>query len=273
MTDVAFKWRISESQAQSLVITLAKRGDHPYAARLKSVSDLEVRGFLADHGYNFYKVVDACRHYPRPAVPLFETGEGVPEQPDEVEMPQPSVIPQRGRGRLVGTGEGPGGIARTTYQGLFDLADRALLQTRNSLSGYQAFLAACSHGIGSLEAYLHYRAALWDPDQPEQALLYRPSEGPSLEYMIEVWVPRMTGRRLDLDQADLASYQRLRELQERQSEHSPTSAQGASLQEFAQRIDDFRGLAGILLQMHQHFDQQVPIQVIRAYFRPDTIVR
>ena len=268
---ITFDKRLPRRRAHEMVLMFAKHGNHYGKGKFRT--DAEVKRFLSQKGYDFNGVVENARDFFENAVPFFENFVGATFHFHvSSEGPSSAKASLIEKGEPVATIDTPGEIS-VAYQALFEHAVRCINRIpENPVSLYQEFLAACSAGISSIEAYMRHRADLWNREHPDDLLLDDKDHKISLEDQIDRWVPKMTGKRLDKSGSDWQGYRKIKSLRDNQAIHPKSGGLSMSLGDLAKSINDFCGIAGVLIQLHILFEEQIPRAIIRRYFHPDAKV-
>ncbi len=261
-----FKPKMSSRAAKEMILFFARHGDHGLKVRFRS--DADIKRALESRGYEFGQLVAECRGYKR-IVPLFENIIGSTAR--TIGSTTISSV-DRETGQVDLTVKGPGLLALYGYQATFENAVKARNRAVEK-SDYTEFLSTVTQGIASIEGYINYRAELWKKKNQEQ-LIDSHEMRVGFDTKIDDWLPRMAlGRKLDKTGKNWQHFRFLRHVRDDINIHPKISAHGISLADLAEQLNMFRtGIAGVLIQLHQLFEQPIPAVVIRSHYAPDVEV-
>lgn len=243
---------------------MAKYGNHVFTF----TTDDSVKNFFKQRGHEYDSLVNQVRNYSE-IIPLIENmigSFGTASAGLTV-----SRVDAFGNEDLTMTG--PGIITMFAYQSQFEDAQSNIEDSIKS-SNPQKFLTACASGMASVEGYLNFKAEEWNKRNPACPLIDSKDNPVKFEDKIDLWIPIMTnGRKLDKAIQTWEHFKRLRAVRDNIAIHPKKSGHSFSLYDLAELINCFRtGIAGLLLQLHQLFNDRVPSIVIRARFAPDAEV-
>lgn len=241
------KEKISRRASYNLIMMMAKRGNHymedHYHIHIRTDEDVK-RLFSGGTG-TFDQLVEFCRDYKNP-VPTVEN--------------------------ILGSLWVSGGTAiiTSTYRNLYETASQNLARAVEGVS-FSDLQSAVSSGIASIEAYINHRVEKWNSLNSSKQLVDTKNQKVSFDDKIERWIPAMTGGKgLDKSLRNWPDYKRLRGIRDNVTVHTKESSYTKSVHEIAEAIELFRtGIAGLLFQLHDLFDEKIPAIIIRDYFAPD----
>lgn len=244
------KEKISRKASYNLIMMMAKRSNH-YLEDFRKVSlqtDDDVKRFFSGGTGTFDQLVEFCRDYRQP-VPTVENILG-------------SLMVTGGRA-----------IITSTYRNLYETASENLRRAIENVS-YSDLQTAVTSGISSIEAYINYRVEKWNEQNPNDQLIDSRSQKVSFDDKIDEWIPKMTsGKRLNKSLEIWPNFKRLRGIRDNITVHAKESSYTRSVYEIAEAIDMFKtGVAGLLIQLHDLFNEKIPSIIIRDYFSPDVEV-
>ena len=262
-----FRERISRRSSHDMVLKMAKLSNH--GEKIQFATDASVKRFLKKHGADFKQIVEKCRTF-KENVPFFENLIGSTWTASE--GAKLSVIDKLD-GQTKSEVQGPGTLTVSTCWGHFEEALRARDRSVES-SSYSEYQNAVVAGIASIEAYINYRAEIWNKLNPSENLFDSPSNKVSFEDKIDNWVPKMAeGKKLDKSIRNWRDFKELRKIRDHVSIHPKPVSYGISFSDLAEKINMFRtGIAGILIQLHKLFKEPIPAKIIRSFFSPDVEV-
>ena len=259
-----FRTKISRRNAHDLIQLVAKNGNHYHGMRL--TSDADVKRAFQSSGYSYEQVVEDCRDF-KNRVPIFENllgstwtvGEGA--QLSRIDA-------ATGKEDLKVTG--PGTFTGAAYWGIFEQA-RHSLERAVELGSYADLQSAAASGIATIEAYITYRAEVWNSSHPDAKLIDSKDHKVSFDDKIDTWIPLMlNGTKLNKSGIEWAHYRQLRGIRDNVLIHSKQSGYSISFEDLAEAANKFRaGIAGLLVQLDLLFAEKVPSIIIRSSFLPD----
>ena len=234
-------------------MTMAKRSNHHlellHKLSLKTDTDVAefIRSFTGGNG-TLEAMVSHCRDYTQ-HVPIFENLLG---------------------SRLVMGGRE---IVTSAYRLLYEKASENLIRALDSVSFGDVQIAITS-GISSIDAYVSHRADKWNAVNPDELLIDSRDHKVSFDDKIDSWLPKMTGGlELDKSRQNWTHFKILRGIRDNVMIHAKDPSYERSAQEIAEAINMFRtGIAGLLIQLHDLFDEKIPSMIIYDSFAPDVEV-
>jgi hypothetical protein len=172
-------------------------------------------------------------------------------------------------GEPISSGKSPGVYSSEGYWASFEAAvaarDRSI--DERSLNEIQnAFVRGCS----SIEGYILMKSDMWNRRNPNDQLVDTREFKTSFDDKIERWIPKMSsGRKLDRSTNHWSDYKRVRGIRDHMTIHPKSPGVGATFDELAEMINLFRtGVAGFLIDLHDHFGDRIPATIIRARYAP-----
>ena len=261
MYKLQYKEKLSKSKARELIFAMAKHGNYINQFQFNFKTNDEVKAFFNRNGIDFDEAVEKCRS-PKNKVPLrfenlnpstwntegakvydvnFETGEETP------------VI------------EGDGTFTEAAYWTNFEESakafDRAVKET-----SFPEFKTAVTLAIASIEAYINYRAEIWNKQNQNGIVDYEIS----IEEKINRWIPKMTnGKRLDKSTEPWSTYKKLKRIRDDETIHIKKRYSNITFKELVKLMNKYKGLAHLLMSLHILFSDYVPSIIIRHTFLPE----
>ena len=230
-----------------MIMMMAKRGNHYIEDfyKVQLLTDDDVKRFFSGGTGTFDQLVEFCRDYRNP-VPTVENILG-------------SLMVVSGTA-----------IITSTYRNLYETASQNLNRAIENVS-YADLQSAVTSGISSIEAYINHRVEQWNGQNPDDQLSDSKSQKVSFDDKIGQWIPKMTGGRgLNKSLRNWPDFKRLRGIRDNVTVHAKESSYTKSVYEIAEAINMFRtGIAGLLIQLHDLFDEKIPSIIIRDYFAPE----
>jgi hypothetical protein len=263
-----FKDKRSPKQARNLILTLALHGDHGYQSKYYLGNEEGVKAFFRQHGYDFEVVVEQVRNR-QSWVPILDvrtfsslTLGGAPGSHAAIRGPGDKEI-------VTFKGE-TGHVVFSEYMDIFEHAveelNRSVERSNINSKMYRDFLSSVSDGIASLEAYINYRADLIGGPQFSDSK----QQKVSFDDKIDLWIPEITGRKLDKGGVNWNHFTQLRDLRDDFQAHPKAHVYGTPYTEICRRMNLFRtGVAGLLFDLHLALRSLVPSPVIHGYYLPD----
>lgn len=137
-------------------------------------------------------------------------------------------------------------------------------------ASYIDLQSAIVKGIASLEAFINARVDRWNKTHPEDQLLDSKQNKVSFDDKVDIWVPKLTGAKMDKGGRTWQHFLTLRAIRDDAAIHPKAVGFGISYAELAEKINLFRsGISGFLFELHLVFRVTVPRAVIRAVYAPD----
>ena len=247
------KEKISRKASYNLIMIMAKRGNNHIEIhhKVKLETDDDVAEFIKSYTGGrgtLEAMVDHCRDY-KQHVPIFENFVG-------------------SRWVMNGTE-----VFTSTYHHLYEKASENLNRAIDSVSFGDVQVAIAS-GTSSVEAYIAHRADKWNAANPNDLLVDSRNQKVSFDDKINLWIPKMaSGRKLDKSRENWTHFKLLRGIRDNVTVHPKDPSYTRSVYEIAAAINMFRtGIAGLLIQLHDLFDEKIPSMIIYDSFAPDVEV-
>ena len=175
---------------------------------------------------------------------------------------------RRETGATVVESAGPGEIVISSYQAAFEDAQKALDRAIESRSSASA-LEAVASGASALEAYLHHRIDLWCEAGEARDKLADEKKALRFDEKVADVVPMLCGGRPLKKARNWSDYKTLMRLRNNKKVHPKLVSYGVSLDDVADSLNLFRtGIVGLLVDLHIHFSEPVPVRIIRAQYAP-----
>ena len=248
------KSKLSRKQAYNLVMTMAMYSDYDanVSRGIPFSTEDEVREYFKAGGYDFDKVVEECRN-PQISIPLVENLVGstwLMIGDDKTET-----------------------IVTSNYEGAYETAEDHLERAIKATS-FSELESAIVRGIASIEAFINYRAGVWNERNPENQLVDSKQNKVSFDDKIDKWIPIMSGGgKLHKGDDHWRSFKRLLGIRDNLTIHSKSTSHTVTHSELADLINAFRsGIAGILIDLHVLCRTWVPASMIRGYYAPEVQV-
>jgi hypothetical protein len=120
--------------------------------------------------------------------------------------------------------------------------------------------------IASIEAYLNYKAELWNKENQNKITDYKIS----IEDKINRWIPIMTNKKqLDKSKEPWAAYKKLKKIRDDETIHIKKRYSNITYKELVKLMSKYKHLAHLLLTLHILFNDKVPSIIIRYTFLPE----
>lgn len=258
--------KISRKSSHEMILMFAKYGHNE---RNVFKSDADVKRYMEHQGLDFEKLVDLCRDF-KENVPYFENLVG---STWSISAGGKAAVVDKVSGEEKCVVEGPGTIALSTYWAHAETAYKARTDAVEA-SSFTVLQTAIISGIASIEAYMNYRAELWNKSNPKEMLVDSFKNKVSFDEKIDGWIPKMTGgTKLDKGTRNWMDFQELMKIRNNVSIHPKVSGMGTSFAELAKNANVLRtGIAGLLIQFHILFKERIPSVIIRLFFAPEAEV-
>lgn len=257
--------KISAKVAQELIVMMVNRGNHYNGIRGRTPDD--VKRIFESQGYDWQRLVEYCRLATN-NVPHFENLIGSTWKSNGASIS--SVDLQTGEETPVLSGSGE--YTQSVYWAQYEMAADALLRAIEKAS-YTEFQSAVVHGVASIEAYVNYRALEYNKRNSDNLLIDNKQHLVSLDKKIEEWIPRMCNGKLHRGGKEWEAFVRLRGIRDDQAIHPKAATYGITFSELASLINSYRlGIPGLLIQLHNLFNEPIPARIIRGRFMPEVEV-
>lgn len=249
------KWKEKRSRAQAreMVIMMAMYSNNLVNTQreVPLASEDEVVRIFTAKGYGFDQVVEECCERDS-AVPLFENILG-------------SVWYMSGD-------EGVETIITSNYQASFEVAVDHLDHAVSNWT-FGEIESAIVRGISSVESFLLYQSELWNELKQDDKLVDNRDNKVPMDDKFDIWVPKMTGRKIDKGTRNWQDFKRLRGIRDNLTVHPKSQHHSVTFQEMADLINIFRtGVAGFLIDLHFVFRHFIPSHIISARYATDVEV-
>ena len=262
-----FEDKRTRRATHDMILAMAKYGYRHQ--QHKFISDADVKRFFLSNGYFWDDLVDQCRK-PRAIVPVIENLLGSTWRVSGgVKAAIVSDAATENEKEIVSV-EGPGALTGSSYLQLFENAANNLDRCVES-ANFGDFQSCVSSGIASIDAYITHRALLYNSTHPYEILTDSSQNKVSQDIKIDEWIPKMTGdKKLDKSKANWQNFKRLRTVRDKLAIHVKQSAFCIGDQELCELLNLFSsGIAGLLIDLHLIFGEQIPCQIIRYSYLPD----
>jgi hypothetical protein len=255
--------RLTRRASHELIQAFARYGNHDKLENF--VSEAQVKRAFAINEIEYDELVEKCRD-PAHHVPFFENLIGSTW----------TVSPGSSVSRVnLNTGEednkvdGPGLYAPDGYWATYETAHGALERAANNLS-YGEALSALSSGIASIETFLRARVLEWNKNHPDDQLIDSRDTKVSFDDKIDLWIPKMTGRKLDKSGKRWQAFKVARAIRDDHAVHPKEAGHAVQFARLVEIINLFaNGIAGLLIDLHIHFKQKTPRIIIRDAYAPE----
>ncbi len=252
-----------------MILMMAKYGNH--GIRHKFVSDADVKRFFQLNCHRDWSdLVQTCR----------KTNELVPDVENLVGSSW--TVSGCGSRAAIVTGaateeeeeitalEGPGTLTTSTYLQLFENAVDNFSRCMER-AHFGDFQSSVSNGIASIDAYIGYRAWIYNSEQPSDSLVDSKKNKVSQDVKIDEWIPKMSsGKKLDKSRTNWRDFKTLRNVRDDLAIHVKQPAISTSYQRLCGLLNLFRsGIAGVLFDLHLLFAERIPSKIIRYAYLPD----
>lgn len=226
-------------------------------------TDADIKRYLQSLGYDFDDLVKRCM--------------------ENYNMPIPTENLLGSTWRLTGgtatsispTGKelfsvsGSGELTQKAYWGCYEESQKQLKECISDQS-YIKFQSALVLGIAAIEAYINYRAGIWNETHPNERLVDSKENKVSFDQKIDEWIPVMTNqKKLDKGNRNWQEFRYLRDIRDNTTIHMKQSGYGISYKDLADLINRYSyGISGILIQLHKLFNEMIPPIIIRNFYAP-----
>lgn len=253
--------------AHELVMTTVKYGNHYYDFKFEA--DADVKRVFKINGIEFQELVEECRNY-NSVIPFFENAIG--STFISLNDARMSIV-NLDTGQEDAVIDGPGEIAVSKYLSDYEKAHRHL---NNSIdkSSFDELQSAILWGITAIESYINHRIKIWNDLNPHDKLVDSKVNKISIDKKIDEWIPRISnGKYFIKGDKCWSDYIALRNFRDTEIIHAKTSGSGMSYAKMVENINIFKtGVAGILIKLHQIFEEKIPAKIIRGYYAPEVEV-
>lgn len=244
------KKQISQKASRDLIMMMAKRSNHHleilHNVSLKTDNDVAefIKSFTGGNG-TLEAMVNHCRDYSQ-HVPIFENFIG---------------------SRFVMNGTE---IVTSAYRLLYEKASENLNRAIDTVSFADVQIAIAS-GISSIDAYISHRAEQWNATNLKDPLIDSRQQKVSFDDKVNRWLPRMTsGLKLDKSGQNWTHFKILRGIRDNVAIHAKDPSYTRSVYQIAEAVNMFKtGIAGLLIQLHDLFEEKIPSMIIYDSFAPN----
>jgi hypothetical protein len=251
-----------------MVMALAQDGNHYWDRRWGPLATTHaVERFYAEQSISLVDVIEHCRDKEN-GVPLLEnllpSGWSVTLGPGSVA----GYTDSEGN-EVVVLADESGTYVEATSTALFEKAVDDFERSINGMS-YVEFLSAIANGTASIEAQILSKVGQYNRRNPGKELVDDKDNKVPFEDKIKLWVPTMSGRKLNLGDKNWAHFQRLKRARDTEHTHTKNPALHITYRELCKLLNLFRsGIAGFLLDLHVIFGDTVPSKVIKYAYHPN----
>jgi len=264
------KEKMSRRDTEIMIQLMAQHGRHIFSFRLRQKRYRDVRHLFECHGVDYDRTVETCRNWEVP-VPLGENildGStwhvgGTAGGTVEIQTGDDTIVARA-----------PSVLVTHDYLKKFELALDAF--HRCIRVGDPGDMISCaSQGVHSLDAYLLYRARIYNKGKRLSERLVDTKQQPvSFERKVDEWVPKMcAGRSLDKGTKNWSDFKKLQAVRHDLGVHPKASGFSFGPAQICEYLNMFRaGTAGLLLELHLLFRDSIPRKIIRYAFLPDVEV-
>lgn len=241
---------------------MMKYGNHYQYKDFKFETDADVKKAFLANGIEFQELVEKCRNY-NEVIPLFENFTG-----------STFISSNDGRASVMSleTGiedsfiDGPGEIVMSKYFSDYEKAYRHIGDAIEKMK-FDDLQSAIFWGATSIESYINYRAKIWNEKNPADKLIDSKDKKVSIDNKIDIWLPKMSNRKIDKGTSDWRDYIELRGIRDNEIVHAKSAGSGISYEKLGVLINKFStGIAGTLFQLHRMFDEKIPAKIIRGKY-------
>jgi len=258
---------IARRASHELILTMAKYGNHylDIEYRISFVTDADVKRFFSNQKMDFDDIVKKCREFKK-SVPFFENLIG--STWNVLGNAKVSRVDAKSDQKDLEV-SGPGTITMSTYWTQYEEAENALDQAIEN-SSFIKFHSALVLGIACIESYIRYRTQEWNKTHSNDLIQDSKNQKVTFDDKIDLWIPKMTGKRLDKSIINWSNFKDLRKIRDDNVIHSKSSGYSISNQKLAEYINKFKtGIAKLLVQLHVLFNEKIPSRIIRGAYAPD----
>jgi len=263
---LTYKAKLSRRSSHELIIIFAKYGNHYHDENF--ITDASVKRAFKTNGIDFKSLVEKCRT-PTESVPFFENLIGSTW----------TVSGGAKMARVDASGheefsvQGPGKFTESTYWALAEETKKARDRAVSNIS-YTDLQAAIVHGIASIEGYISHRVHNWNKQNKDDQLFDSKQNKVSFEDKIKLWIPKITsGKKLDRSNRNWSDFIKLQRIRDALAIHPKPPGYGISYSDLADKINILRsGIGGLLIDLHEIFQEKIPGVIIRLKYMPDVEV-
>jgi len=255
-----YKDKLSKNDSRKMIASFAKHGNHDY--NFKFSNDDDIRGFFSKNNISYDEVVERCK-LPENNVLKFENLIGSTFQTHGVSVEKVDFISGKSKPIIQGDGTFSEAAYWTQMEKAKESFDRSVMQ-----KSYHDFLNSIVLAISSIEAYVNYRAQLWN-DNSANAVKFvdNKSNKTSLEEKLSNWIPKMSNSSgLDKSHASWCVYKEFTKLRDDMAIHIKDPNPSITYKEFVKKLNKFKYLANMLYRLHLLFNEKVPRVIIRGMY-------
>jgi hypothetical protein len=259
--------RISQNKARSLIMMIAKHGNHYQ----KLDTDAEVKEFYKFNRIDFDQLVSTVRD--GGLVTLLENlaGPGFETASQGRASIRSAVVDAITNEEIAGF-DGDGHLTLSPAWSRYETAERRLRDSmeRNSI---EDLIGAIEAGVSAVEGFIAERARAWNSVNPSAMLIDDAAKKVSFDVKLNEWIPRMSGgAKIVKGGKNYQHFAELKKFRDDFGAHIKESAHAISAQRFIRLVDLFRtGIAGMMIDLYRAFKMRVPSGMIREFHAADAL--
>ncbi len=153
------------------------------------------------------------------------------------------------------------------YEGIFLDSFNYLFKAINN-SDVEDFVSSINRGIASIENVLRYYALKYNNEIGKEELVDDKYNRVSFNEKIDLWIPKITGKKLDKSSINWQSFNKLKKFRDDNDQHF----KGQYIRDYNEIIVLMNlykyGIAGLLFDILKLFDSHISAPIIRAKYIP-----
>ncbi|AYV34220.1 hypothetical protein [Erysipelothrix rhusiopathiae] len=165
-------------------------------------------------------------------------------------------------------------IAMVSYEAVFEDSYKSLEQSVSGISiidSYPLFLSAVNKGIAAIEASIRDGLDTYNVRHPNDMLVDNFENKVSFNEKIDIWIPKITGKKFDKSTIVWDSFLKLKKLRNDNDQHIK-DAYGFSSDEVLKLMNIYKyGIAKFLFELDRLFDRRTSSLIIRAQYFPEIV--
>jgi len=262
--------RLSRRKSHEMILLMARNMSCSHSV---FTADQSIKDFFNRAGYIYENIVEECRDFNK-NIPLVEN---LISSSGWRTVGNPKVeLVNNETGEELELIHGNGLVDLSIYDSKFNQSIKMFNSSIEKID-YQDFLSACTYGVASIEAYINYRAGIFNSRQQkeEDKLLDNAASRVSLEDKIDKWIPCMLlGLKLEKGYKDWKSFQRLKTIRDTCDIHPHQPGEGKTYDQLCELINIFSDAFPVLLiKLHNLFKELIPSKIIRYSFFPGVEIK
>ncbi len=257
------KEKISKISAKNMILDMIKYSDYN-TLRYKNLSDeMLIQIHTRCTGEEFDIIAERTRIFENPInnyENLSDRGKMITNSGGNV------IISRNGVQKSLPTG--PTEFIDIPYNGLFidsyNNFKRAI--SENNISD---FITAVTKGISAIENCLREASEKYNISNPQNPLIDNKQNKISFDDKIDIWIPIISGQKLNKNNKIWSSFLQLRSLRDNKDQHFK-GEYAFSYEEICKYMNIYKyGIAGMLFELEKIFDNRISSLIIRAKYFPE----